>query len=331
MEKLKVAVLGTGNIANKSYLPYLVSRGDVELFYYDLSLEKAQACAEKFGGTVCRTPEELAAAGTDTILVLTHETQRLAAARMLLPLKPKRLWFEKPLAARHGQGAVCEEDFFEALEVMSALKQAGIETAMDFNYRFFDQTIRLRKIIADKGLGTLRQVSAFVNYNCWSHCIDLLKFFGGRAVKISALGGKILYGYEQVPDIAGAFELENGAFGTILGTVGSSFFSELFILNMNFENALVKYSDLDATLSIQFNESPYVETYSLAPFTNRSVQYNASFGKALDAYFETIRSNQVPPVPGMAGLEELQFEAALRRSAKEERPVDVKKEFALDL
>ena len=82
MEKLKVAVLGTGKIANKSYLPYLVSRGDVELFYHDLSLEKAQACAEKFGGTVCRTPEELAAAGTvgqdveklhaDAVLVVHH-------------------------------------------------------------------------------------------------------------------------------------------------------------------------------------------------------------------------------------------------------------------
>ena len=69
MEKLKVAVLGTGNIANKSYLPYLVSRGDVELFYYDLSLEKAQACAERgrhlqsAGALVAHRPEASSSPG----------------------------------------------------------------------------------------------------------------------------------------------------------------------------------------------------------------------------------------------------------------------------
>jgi hypothetical protein len=34
-------------------------------------------------------------------------------------------------------------------------------------------------------------------------------------------------------------------------------------------------------------------------------------------------------VPGLAGLEELQFEAALRRSIAEGRPVEVQEEFPL--
>jgi hypothetical protein len=36
-------------------------------------------------------------------------------------------------------------------------------------------------------------------------------------------------------------------------------------------------------------------------------------------------------VPGLAGLEELQFEAALRRSIAQKRPVEVQQEFALEL
>jgi hypothetical protein len=49
----------------------------------------------------------------------------------------------------------------------------------------------------------------------------------------------------------------------------------------------------------------------------------------LAAYLDTIRRNEPPPVPGMAGLEELQFEVALRRSIEQKRPVDVQGEFPL--
>ena len=38
---------------------------------------------------------------------------------------------------------------------------------------------------------------------------------------------------------------------------------------------------------------------------------------------------EAPPVPGMAGLQELQFEAALKRSIAQGRPVDVAREFAV--
>jgi hypothetical protein len=36
-------------------------------------------------------------------------------------------------------------------------------------------------------------------------------------------------------------------------------------------------------------------------------------------------------VPGLAGLEELQFEAALRRSISQKCPVNVQQEFPLEL
>ena len=39
-----------------------------------------------------------------------------------------------------------------------------------------------------------------------------------------------------------------------------------------------------------------------------------NFARSLAAYLDAIRTNRPPPVPGLAGLEELQFEAALRRS-----------------
>jgi hypothetical protein len=57
------------------------------------------------------------------------------------------------------------------------------------------------------------------------------------------------------------------------------------------------------------------------------VNYTCSFQKSLAACLESIRKNEPPPVPGIAGLEELQFEVALRRSVEQQRPVDVQAEF----
>ena len=113
--------------------------------------------------------------------------------------------------------------------------ELGTETAMVFNYRFFDQTLRAQRLIAERGLGKLTQASLFVHFACWSHCIDLLHLFGGPAELISALSGQVQYpGAVNVPgglDVVGAFRLLNGATGTILGTSASKFTFPLYELH----------------------------------------------------------------------------------------------------
>jgi hypothetical protein len=44
---------------------------------------------------------------------------------------------------------------------------------------------------------------------------------------------------------------------------------------------------------------------------------------------QSLRKRTAPPVPGVAGLRELQVEAALRRSIRERRPVNLAREFPL--
>jgi len=331
MKKLKIAVVGTGHVATKSYLPYLSKRNDVELFYNDQASERAEECEKQFGGKATKSHAELMSYDPDTVLLLTHETQRLAAATSLIDFHPRRMFFEKPLVAKNGQANVCEEDFFDAKNLLIRLKKENVETGMNFNYRFFDQTRRLRELIASKPLGKLLQTTLFVNYACWSHCIDLLQCFGGKAKTITALSSHAVYGDgKQSPDIAAAFELESGATGAILGTSASSFFAGLYTCVMNFEGGLVEFSDLDANLSIQMKESHHAETYSLCPNFSRWNQYSDSFAKSLEAYLDSIIRNVPPPVTGINGLEELQFEAGIRRSAALRRPVNVQEEFSLN-
>jgi predicted dehydrogenase len=324
---LKIAIIGTGNVARQNYLPYLSKRQDVLLSYYSRTRAKAEGCASEFGGRAAGSIQELMAGDPDAVLVLTNETQRYEVTLALLEYRPRRIFFEKPLVARDGQANVCEEDFLHARELLQKAQAAGSETAMVFNYRFFDQTVRAQQIIRERSFGKLLQASLFVNYACWSHCIDLLHLFGGRAVWVTALSGEMPY--QGAVDVAGSFRLENGAAGTLLGTSGSSFDSALYELHFNFENGSLHFSDLDGSLAVYDSTRRYNEVHTLIGNYSRWAQYAASFEKSLAAYLESIQQAAPPPIPGSAGLEELQFEAALRRSIAQGRPVEVQSEFPL--
>jgi predicted dehydrogenase len=322
---LKIAIVGTGKVARQSYLPYLSKRKDVTLSYYSRNLEKAEACASDFGGHAAASIQELMASDPDAVLVLTNETQRYDATQPLFEHHPRRIFFEKPLVARSWQANVTEEDFFQARDMLQQAHAAGAETAMVFNYRFFEQTLRAQQIIQERGFGKLTQASLFVNYACWSHCIDLLHLFGGRAAWVTALAGETPY--QGAVDVAGSFQLENGASGTIVGTSGSKFDFSLYEMHLSFENGILHFSDLDGPLDVYDNSRGYREAHTLIGNYSRWTQYAASFEKSLAAYLESIEQAAPPPIPGAAGLEELQFEAALRRSIAQRRPVEVQKEF----
>lgn len=324
---LKIAVVGTGKVARTNYLPYLATQKDVHLTYYSRTWERAEACAKEFGGEAESSLEDLFSAEPDAVLVLTMETQRYEATTALLEHRPKRLFFEKPLVAQNGQANVSEEDFFRAKELLQRAHAGGTETAMVFNYRFFEQTIRAQSIVAERGFGSLTQASLTVNYACWSHCIDLLNLFGGRASHITALSSE--KAYQGAVDVAGSFRLENGATGTILGTSGSRFDFPLYDMLFHFENGTLHFSDLDGSLRVLSPQSRYSETHALMENRSRWDQYRASFENSLDAYLNSLRHNAPPPVSGLAGLEELQFEAALRRSISHQRTITVQEEFPL--
>lgn len=327
---LKIGVVGTGSVARANYLPHLASKDDVALVYCSRTRAKAEACAHDFGGRVVGSIRELLSEQLDAIMVLTLETQRYEAALSLLEGNPKRIFFEKPLVAQHGQDQVNEDDFTKARELLARCEARGTQTAMVFNYRFLVQTARMQRIIAERRFGKLIHASMYVNYASWSHCIDLLHLFGGRASVVSALQSAARY--QDAVDVAGAFRLENGATGTILGTNatnGTRYDFPLYHLMLTFGRGTFRLSDLDGPMEVFDDSSCYSETYALYGKRSRRDQYNESFRESIDAYLDSIRRNAPPPIPGTAGLEELQFEAALRRSVELKRPVDVQGEFPL--
>lgn len=331
METLNIALVGTGKVA-QNYLAAMAQRGDVNLAYYNRTREKAEAAAEQYGGRVANSIADLMAGQPDSVLVLTAETVRYEITQELLSHRPRRLFFEKPLVAQAGQAAVTEGDFAKAHELLQQAHAVDVETAMVFNYRFFEQTQRARQLIEDADLGRPVHFTAIVHYACWSHCIDLILWFMGEATVVTGVASPVAgpcMGSENVHNVSAAVELANGATGTIIGTCGIDFKLPLYELTLCFERGRIAMRDLDGDLELIHYGTGQHTTYALSRDGSRWDQYRASFGKAINAYLDAIRDDAAPPVPGIAGLRELQFEAALKRSIAEKRSVAIPDEFPI--
>lgn len=329
---LNIAIVGVGNVAMQNYLPALVKHDDVRLRYYNRTAEKAIAAAKQFGGEAVATTDELMAGNPDAVLVLTSETIRAEITEKLLAHRPKRLFFEKPLVAEHGQAAVTEADFWRARALWQRAEAGGTETAMVFNYRFFEQTQKARALITSLDLGTPIHFSGLVHYACWSHAIDLVLDFMGPAATISALADSRVgpcMGSEAVQNVSVTARMENEATGTLIGTCGIDFKLPLYELTLAFANGRIHMRDLDGDLELIDYRTRRHELHALPRDVSRWDQYRASFAKSVDAYLASIRAGTPPPVPGIAGVRELQFEAGIKRSLAEGRPVNLAEELSL--
>jgi predicted dehydrogenase len=330
---VEIAIVGTGKVAERNYIPSLLRHPDISLTCYSHTLERAEVVGRKFGVAVVRSLDELFERQPETVLVLTGEQQRLQATLALLPFKPKRLFLEKPLVAQGGQAHVVPDDFWDGKRLLQQAQEAGAEVAMIFNYRFFDQTQRARRLIQERNFGPAVNVVALSHFATWSHCIDLILQLAGPVREISAQQGTQARAHADtgaVPDVAASFLLDASATGTLLGTNGIDWTFPLFELIIGFERGRIHFRGLDQDMEVLDYSGTVHEVFYPTRDRSQWNKYDASFGKSVDAYLESIRAGAPPPVPGVAGLLELQFEAGLKQSIAERRPVDLSALFPID-
>ena len=129
--------------------------------------------------------------------------------------------------------------------------------------------------------------------------------------------------------MAAAFSA-GGAAGTIIGTASIDRGFPLFELLFSYEGGRLTFRGLDGDMELLDYRGARHESFALTRDRSRWDLYRYSFDKALDAYLGSVREGREPPAPGLAGLQELQFEAAMKRSIRLQRPVRVQEEFPLD-
>ena len=203
---------------------------------------------------------------------------------------------------------------------------------MIFNYRFFDQPLKAKELIAARDYGQVNNISGLVHYACWSHAIDLVHHFAGPIVELTSLQGAQVRGEKMAArDVTAAFRTAGDATGTLIGTSMLDWTFPLLELTFNFQGARIHLRDLDGDMEVLDHRSARHETYAIARDRSRWQQYDDSFTKSILAYLETLRQYDPPPVPDLAGLQELQVEAAIKRSIATGRPVALDADLPLGL
>jgi predicted dehydrogenase len=324
----KVAVFGTGKVARDNYLPLLREQADVELGLYNRTTRIAQDEA-RVGGRAFETLDEALDWGPDIAFVLTSERVRADVASLIIRAGVPRVFVEKPLTAAAGQALVSEQDYEVGKTLVSTAGAAGTEMAINFNYRFFLTVQQVMAAVAERSWGSLISFAGRVHFACWSHLLDLVGLFGGAAVRVSALEGPVVRSARGMEsrDLAVTLLTASGATGVMTGSVSGPWQHSLYDLILDFEGGRAVLRDLDAVVELHDRDSEESEVRSLVADRSRWNRYASSFRASIEAYLETVRRGSPPLVPVEAGLQELRLEAAIRRSVRIRREVDIDKEF----
>ncbi len=147
MEKIKVAIVGAGNIAQNAHLPAYQKRDDIEITaIVDLNLERAQQAAEKFGipKAFASIEEMLANAECDYVDICvwnrSHSSCAIAAARA-----GKHILCEKPMAL----------NLEHALEMKKEVEKAGVLFMLAVPTRYSAEAQLLREMVDAGKLGDI--------------------------------------------------------------------------------------------------------------------------------------------------------------------------------
>ena len=148
-EKVRLAIVGCGAIAEEMHAPAAVSLDDVELVaLVDTDLERAGGLADQFAGV--KTARSIGEVADDISAVILatppHVRPQLAEEAFSLGL---HVFCEKPLANTVSE---CER-------ITDAAGRAGRVLAVGHLYRFWPSRAGIRDLLSQNGLGKIRSVT----------------------------------------------------------------------------------------------------------------------------------------------------------------------------
>ncbi|MEV8148235.1 Gfo/Idh/MocA family oxidoreductase [Arthrobacter sp. NPDC080073] len=238
-QPFRIGIVGCGNIADNHFQSYSALPGVEIVGVCDVAVERAQQFATERGiAHAVSSVGELIALGVDAISVCTpHPTHEAVVSE----------------AASAGVHVLCEKpiatDTAAAERMVRAAEEGGITLGVVFQRRFWPGAQALRAAIDDGRLGTpmlghcqvlLHRGTDYYNAAAWRgtwaadgggvlmtqaiHNIDLLQWFMGDPVEVSAKAGSFVLGDTiEVEDTAAALiTFASGAVATLSATVAAS-------------------------------------------------------------------------------------------------------------
>ncbi len=280
MSKIKVAVIGCGNIANAAHIPAYMKNSEVEIKYFcDIIPERAEKCVEKYGcGTaVADYHDFLNDPEIDAVSVCTHNDFHSIITIDFLKAG-KHVMCEKPAA----------RILSEALEMQKVAHETGKILNIGVVNRFNTYVMKIRELIESGELGEVYHVYAsFRSHRSipgiggdftikakagggslidWGvHFIDLVLYCCGDPKPISASGeafcklGKDIKNYtytsmwaEDTADMDGIYDVDDSVVGLVRTTGPVVSFNGAWAQNIGEREMFIDFMGDKAGIRLQY-------------------------------------------------------------------------------
>ncbi len=280
MSKIKVAVIGCGNIANAAHIPAYMKNSEVEIKYFcDIIPERAEKCVEKYGCGIAVTDyhDFLNDPEIDAVSVCTHNDFHSIISIDFLKAG-KHVMCEKPAA----------RILSEALEMQKVAHETGKILNIGVVNRFNTYVMKIRELIESGELGEVYHVYAsFRSHRSipgiggdftikakagggslidWGvHFIDLVLYCCGDPKPLSASGeafcklGKDIKNYtyssmwaEDTADMNGTYDVDDSVVGLVRTTGPVVSFNGAWAQNIGEREMFIDFMGDKAGIRLQY-------------------------------------------------------------------------------
>lgn len=280
MSKIKVAVIGCGNIANAAHIPAYMKNSEVEIKYFcDIIPERAEKCVEKYGCGIAVTDyhDFLNDPEIEAVSVCTHNDFHSIIAIDFLKAG-KHVMCEKPAA----------RILSEALEMQKVAHETGKILNIGVVNRFNTYVMKIRELIESGELGEVYHVYAsFRSHRSipgiggdftikakagggslidWGvHFIDLVLYCCGDPKPVSASGeafcklGKDIKNYtytsmwaEDTADMNGTYDVDDSVVGLVRTTGPVVSFNGAWAQNIGEREMFIDFMGDKAGIRLQY-------------------------------------------------------------------------------
>ncbi len=282
----------------------------------DMDANLLAQATEKFGAPGYSSIEDmLNEVQPDLALLITNETRRIPPLIQLLDAGVS-VFTEKPLCGLEGQHRVQESDAAVAWPAIDKWRRSnGLAFGINFNYRFFRHFRKLHDDAAEGRLGEIEFVRARAHFNCWSHVIDQILWTMGRPEWVSVNGD---------PGRPGAWTRfirmgwANGAIGELDGSNLWGYDDHPLRVMIAGDKSYAEARGLDGWYRRGKSGAWSQEVEELWEVEPGRQEYSESFARMADAVVKAMAAGEDLPATGEDAWNELVFEAAAHRSARQD-------------
>jgi predicted dehydrogenase len=330
MKDLKAAIVGTGAAAHFHLQAYRKCAHTQVTAVCGSNAERAAAFGRQFGVQAYTSVEEmLRRERPDVVTVATLEWQH-----------------EQPvlLSLEAGCHVLCEKIMAHSLAIgermVAAAASARRTLGVNYNYRSVPAHAVIREELARGSFGAMALCTATAHSYLWAHLIDLLRYFFGDPVQVTAsivddqsrrphatahAGRAWMYAADMLyhPSVAASasFRFRDPDFIATLAGSALVPYAQCFW-------SFALYGSAGALTVDAASNDNLAGTPGMGPVAERiralpACSYPQSFDLAVLAFVEALQQGRPAPVTGEDGLAAMRLEAAVVESARTGRRVEL--------